>query len=207
MSQQSQRRNDTMRKLLSITFLSLMLAVPARLVTAQESYVLGDGSTIRVDGSSNRSDWSVEATAVTGSFQFTEGSPIEGGFTIAVRDMKSGRSLIMDRLMHSTFGADTHPDIAFALATAQPSDDQGWWEMQGDLSMAGTTNPVVVRLQQQGETGKTARFTGSHALLMTDFGMKPPTAMFGSLHTADEVSIHFDLLLASTCEEDCESDG
>lgn len=113
----------------------------------------------------------------------------------------------MDRLMHSTFGVDVNPEIAFSLASATPSEEEGWWDLQGDLTIAGTTNAVLVRLEQQGEVSKTVRFSGSHALLMTDFGMKPPTAMFGSLHTADEVSIHFDLLLASTCEEECESDG
>jgi polyisoprenoid-binding protein YceI len=196
-----------MRKLLSISSLSVMLMMATVPSLAQESYILGDGSTIRVDGSSNRSDWSVEATSFSGSFTFSEGAPVQGTFSIPVRDMKSGRSLIMDRLMHSTFGVDIHPEIAFSLASATPSEEEGWWDLQGDLTIAGTTNPVLVRLEQQGEVAKTVRFSGSHALLMTDFGMKPPTAMFGSLHTADEVSIHFDLLLASTCEEECESDG
>lgn len=196
-----------MRKTLSVLVLTLLVLMPAFEASAQENYILGDGSTIRVDGSSNRSDWSVEATSFSGSFTFSESIPQQGTFSIPVSDLKSGRSLIMDRLMHSAFEADANPDITFVLESAAPADEEGWWDMTGQLEMHGTTNPVVVRLEQQGSVGRTARYAGSHSLKMTDYGMKPPTAMFGSLHTSDDVTIHFDLLLASTCEEDCESDG
>lgn len=194
-----------MRKISTILVLALILFSAD--VNAQESYILGDGSTIKVDGSSNRSDWSVEATSFSGMFTLTDGTPVEGGFSIPVSDMKSGRSLIMDRLMHGAFEADTNPEISFSMETAEPAEEEGWWTVNGTLSMAGASNPVTVMLEQQGGVGRTVRYAGSHELKMTDYGMKPPTAMFGSLHTSEDVTIHFDLLLASTCEEDCESDG
>ena len=194
-----------MRKISTILVLALMLFSTD--VNAQESYILGDGSTIKVDGASNRSDWSVEATSFSGMFTLTDGAPVEGNFSIPVSDMKSGRSLIMDRLMHSTFDAAANPDISFVMESAEPGDEEGWWVVSGQLTMAGATNPVSVLLEQQGAVGRTVRYAGSQGLDMTDYGMKPPTAMFGSLHTSADVTIHFDLLLASTCEEDCESDG
>lgn len=194
-----------MRKISTILVLALMLFSAD--VNAQESYILGDGSTIKVDGASNRSDWSVEATSFSGMFTLSEGAPVEGGFTIPVSDMKSGRSLIMDRLMHSTFDAAANPEISFTMESAEPGEEDGWWVVNGQLSMAGASNPVSVMLEQQGDVGRTVRYAGSQELDMTDYGMKPPTAMFGSLHTSADITIHFDLLLASTCEEDCESDG
>lgn len=196
-----------MRKFSFAIVLTLALVCSPSWVLAQENYILGDGSTIRVDGTSNRSDWSVEASTFSGSFTLTEGAPTEGSFSVPVRDMKSGKSLIMDRLMHSAFEADVNPDITFVLESAMPSDEEGWWTMTGQLQMAGGASPVSVLLEQKGSVGRTVRYAGAHDLKMTDFGMKPPTAMFGSLHTSDDVTIHFDLLLASTCEEDCESDG
>jgi len=194
-----------MRKISTVLVLAMLFFSPD--ATAQENYILGDGSTIKVDGSSNRSDWSVEATSFSGTFTLAEGSPTEGGFSIPVRDMKSGRSLIMDRLMHGAFEADANPEISFTMESAAPADEEGWWNVTGQLTMAGTSNPVTVSLEQQGDVGRTVRYVGSHDLKMTDYGMKPPTAMFGSLHTSEDVTIHFDLLLASTCEEECESDG
>ncbi|MGB0650914.1 MAG: YceI family protein [Rhodothermales bacterium] len=194
-----------MRKISTILVLALMLFSSD--VHAQEIYILGDGSTIKVDGASNRSDWSVEATSYSGMFTFTEGKPIEGGFSIPVSDMKSGRSLIMDRLMHSTFDAAANPEISFIMESAEPAEEEGWWAVNGQLTMAGTSNPVSIMLEQLGDVGRTVRYAGSQELDMTEYGMKPPTAMFGSLHTSADVTIHFDLLLASTCEEECESDG
>lgn len=188
-------------------FALLFLLLTPDALRAQENFILADGSTIRVDGASNRSDWSVEATSFSGSFNVVDGVPESGSLIVPVADMKSGRSLIMDRLMHSTFEAETNPDITFALESVEPAEEEGWWLMNGQLQMAGTTHPVSVRLQQQGQAGRTLRYTGSHELKMTDFNMKPPTAMFGSLHTRDEVTIQFELLLASTCEEECPSDG
>jgi polyisoprenoid-binding protein YceI len=194
-----------MRKISIILGLALILFSSD--VNGQESYILGDGSTIKVDGASNRSDWSVSATSVSGMFTLSEGAPVEGGFSIPVSDMKSGRSLIMDRLMHSTFDAAANPEIGFVMESAVPGDQEGWWQVGGQLSMAGATNAVSIMLEQQGAVGRTVRYTGSQDLDMTEYGMTPPKAMFGSLHTSADVTIYFDLLLASTCEEDCESDG
>ena len=196
-----------MRKTTPFLFALLLVLGFHQPALAQETFLLADGSTIRVDGSSNRSDWSVQASTYSGSFQVTDGVPTSGMMSIPVRDMKSGKSLIMDRLMHSAFEGDTNPDITFTLENASPDAEAGWWVMKGSLLMAGSTQPVSVRLQQQGPAGRTLRYTGSHALKMTDYGMTPPSAMFGSLHTSEDVTIHFDLLLASNCEEDCPSSG
>ena len=35
--------------------------------------------------------------------------------------------------------------------------------------------------------------TGSLSLLMTDFGVEPPTAMLGMMKTADQVTVKFEL--------------
>ena len=184
----------------------LFFVFSASAVSAQETYVLGDGSTIRVDGSSNKSDWSVNANGFSGSFEVTEGVPQSGTLTIDVKEMKGGRSLIMDRLMYSSFNADEHPHISFLLDSAEATgEDQ--WTMAGNLTISGVTLPVSVVLTEERSNNRTIRYSGAHELKMTDFGMKPPTAMFGSLHTKDDVQIAFDLLLASTCEEECESDA
>jgi polyisoprenoid-binding protein YceI len=39
----------------------------------------------------------------------------------------------------------------------------------------------------------TVNATGMVPIKMTDFGIKPPTAMFGTLRTGDEVKVNFAL--------------
>jgi len=40
------------------------------------------------------------------------------------------------------------------------------------------------------------QFTGSQELLMTDFGIDPPTAVFGTIRSKDEIRIEFDVTLS-----------
>lgn len=200
-------RHTSMRTSVNrLAFVFLLFVSSASTVAAQETYVLGDGSTIRVDGSSNKSDWSVTANKFAGSFLVSEGVPQSGTLSIDVKEMKGGRSLIMDRLMYSSFNADEFPQISFELDAAE-STGEAQWTMTGNLTISGVTLPVSVVLNEENSNDRTIRYSGVHDLKMTDYGMKPPTAMFGSLHTKDEVQIAFDLLLATTCEEECESDS
>ena len=41
----------------------------------------------------------------------------------------------------------------------------------------------------------TLRVTGTHELRMTEYGLKPPTLMLGSMKVGDKVTVAFDLLL------------
>jgi len=114
--------------------------------------------------------------------------------TIVVKEIKSGRSMIMDRLMHNSFNVDEYPEMIFSLDSAE-KDEDGEWNMSGSLEMVGTSNPVIIHMiESESEIG-TPQFTGSYELKMSDFGMKPPTAMFGSLHTKDDVVISFNFIL------------
>ncbi len=171
--------------------LSVMLAVPAG---AQTTYSLAEGSTLQVDGTSSQADWSVTANEFSGSFELEDGAPVSGMVTIVVKEIKSGRSMIMDRLMHNSFNLSEHPEMIFDLESAE-KDEQGEWNMSGSLEISGTSNSVIIHMiESESEIG-TPQFTGSYELKMTDYGMKPPTAMFGSLHTKDDVLISFNFIL------------
>ena len=41
------------------------------------------------------------------------------------------------------------------------------------------------------------RVTGSYDLNMTEYGLKPPTLMFGRIKVGETVTVKFDLLLKS----------
>jgi hypothetical protein len=45
-------------------------------------------------------------------------------------------------------------------------------------------------------TDGTIQFEGSKTINMTEFGMVPPTAMFGSLKTGEEITVNFKVTLA-----------
>jgi len=161
---------------------------------AQTTWTVQEGSSIVIDGKSNKSDWSVTANEFTGSFIFEDDVPQSGDLVVAVREIKSGRSLIMDRLMHGAFQVDDYEEIAFSLGAAEEGEE-GAWLLSGNLTMTGTTKPVTVQLSSADAAEGQKRFNGTYELKMSDYEMKAPTAMFGSLITKDDVMITFDLTL------------
>src|SRR5690554_7280057 len=62
-----------------------------------------------------------------------------------------------------------------------------------DLTLAGVTRQIQMDVNVE-ETSEGIRYTGSVPLKMSDFEIRPPTAMFGALRTGDEVTVGFDVV-------------
>jgi|SRR5580704_804016 polyisoprenoid-binding protein YceI len=85
--------------------------------------------------------------------------------------------------------SDQHPEIVFK-STAAESTGEGRWTLRGNLTLHGQTHPVTVQV-----TLKDGHFTGESKVNQTDFGIKPPGK--AGVHAKDEVTIRFDVQLAS----------
>jgi hypothetical protein len=59
--------------------------------------------------------------------------------------------------------------------------------VEGDLELAGASRPVTFDLAADG-----GRLTGRAVVRQTDFGIKPYSALFGTLKVADEVEVGVD---------------
>lgn len=176
--------------------LLLVLAVPAQAQSSdpdQQAVQFADSSRIWVDGSSNRSDWTVFAPKWSAELTDSNGTPSGISLTVDVVSLESRKSTIMDRLMHRTFNASTHPDILFVSASIAPLTSDSLL-VTGDLTMAGQTQRVDVRVHADSSASTYVVWSGQKALKMTDYGMNPPTAMFGALHTADDVLVNFRMI-------------
>jgi polyisoprenoid-binding protein YceI len=65
----------------------------------------------------------------------------------------------------------------------------------GYLTIAGTTNKIdLYALGKVGSDGSIT-FSGSKKLKMTDYKIKPPTALMGTMTTGDEIEIVFQVTL------------
>ena len=64
----------------------------------------------------------------------------------------------------------------------------GALSVEGDLDLAGKRHPVAFDLQAR-EDG---RLTGSARIRQTDWGIKPYSALFGTLKVVDEVDVELD---------------
>ena len=62
--------------------------------------------------------------------------------------------------------------------------------MSGELELAGRRAPIKFELSLNG-----AQLSGSATVKQTDFGMKPYSALFGTLKVLDEVQVAVDARL------------
>jgi polyisoprenoid-binding protein YceI len=103
---------------------------------------------------------------------------------------------IMDSKAHEALRAASYPEISFSNTacdrlTSSAGNISGY--ITGDLSLAGKSKRI--RIPFQGSlTNQTFIIEGSHDIRMSDFGIKPPTAMLGALKTGDEITIKFRLV-------------
>lgn len=160
-----------------------------------QSHVLQSDSELWVDGTSNKSDWTVQATEMEGTATIdgTSLTPSAVRMTVPSATIKSERSTIMDRLMHGALKVDEHPTITYELTNA--SSDGSMLTTTGNLTIAGVTQPIEMEVTLE-ETPNGLRYAGSVPIKMSDFNIKPPVAMFGALRTGDEVTVGFDVVFA-----------
>ncbi|MEP6954165.1 MAG: YceI family protein [Solirubrobacteraceae bacterium] len=76
--------------------------------------------------------------------------------------------------------------IAFRSTTARA--DGATIDVQGELELAGRTHPLAFPLT----VGADGALSGSATVSQSDWGMKPYSALFGTLKVADEVQVVFE---------------
>lgn len=176
----------------------LALAATPPPVAAQE-LTLSEESDLWIDGTSNRDDWTVHAqemSAVAGDIDGTVPGALR--LTVTANMIKSQKSTIMDRLMYEALKVNEHPTITYEMIEAVPSeDDESILRTTGELTLAGVTNEIEMDVQAERLDDGSIRYTGNAPLKLTDYGMRPPTAMFGALRTGDDVTVHFDVIFSS----------
>ena len=172
------------------------------------------GSKLWLDGSSTVHAYSSTASKLQVTFQHdpaawpadaTGGDAIERlirekgvksmEVVVDVAGMRSGKDGL-DKNMRKSLKADKHPEIRFrmagyelAKATAPMTIDA-----KGTLNVAGVDQAIQLSVTATRE-GDTVRLKGTAPLLMTQFGIKPPTMMMGAMRTSDKIVVHFDLIV------------
>ena len=116
---------------------------------------------------------------------------------VPLAPMRSGKAAL-DKNLLKALRASEFPEIRFKLTQSRigaESGDTVAVTAEGVLRVAGRERPITVagRLVKA-EAG--VWLEGRHALKMTEYDVKPPTMMLGTLRVHDPVVVHFRLLLA-----------
>jgi len=188
--------------------LGIMMCLVAQHTRAQ-TLTFSPESSCTISGTSTLAAWTAEVDTIRGQLVLGQGfeqaaAPKAGAsiqaasLSIPVQSIRGARGEAMTEKIHRAFKAEQHPHIAFSLTEAQVSQlgENATFEVQarGTLSMAGVSHDISLPLQGRVLPDGSLQFEATHKLNMTDFGIEPPSAMFGQIVCGDEVTIIFKLL-------------
>ncbi len=167
---------------------AILLVVVSFVMSAQDKFVLSSESKLTIDGTSTVHDWTVTANTLEGSLLMEGNSPKELDFQVVVADIKSERGATMDKKMHAALQKESHPNVLFKLREVG-----GESILSGKLSIAGTSQQVAIKGKIDiSDSGMI--ISGTQDIVLKDFEIDPPTAMFGQVVVGDKVTVKFELV-------------
>jgi len=176
-------------------------------VTAQNNYQV-KSIKARVTGTSNLHDWESAITRITCNGTFvSKGNVLKSMKNIEIRieveGIKSKEGKIMDNKTYEAFNSKVHPLIVCRISTAKiiAVGKNISVEASGNLNMAGVTRKVLLKAKGKLLENGDIQLEGSRQLLMSDFNMKPPSAVLGTIKVGDEVRVNFDLVLTKKLQQ------
>jgi len=109
-------------------------------------------------------------------------------------DCKNGT---MNEHMLKALKAKTNPTIVFKLASYDLAKQAEAVRvtLNGTLAMGGVEKPISLTANATEGTSGTLHVVGTHELRMTEWGLKPPTLMLGTMKVDERIKVGFDLLL------------
>ncbi len=98
--------------------------------------------------------------------------------------------------LHDYASAATRMELAVELVDALPAGASPLARLTRPGAVKSKSQPIEVDVRAS-ETPEGIVLEGSRALLMSDFGIKPPTMFLGTLKTADRVVVEWRLVLTN----------
>ena len=180
-----------------ILITALALAVFLAGVAAADRFTPARGSLIRIEGTSTLHDWKMEGTTIDGritapSLSLWKNDASDVSVAIPVKSIKSEHAK-MDKLMAEALKADTNPAIRYQLTSAAlvQLNPTIQLDTRGKLTIAGVTRDVAMQVNGTLEADGGYVLTGQIPIRMSDYGIKPPTAMMGTIRTGNDVKVTF----------------
>jgi polyisoprenoid-binding protein YceI len=166
---------------------------------AQVTYAPQGPTKLTIAGTSTMHDWTMTSTdvAYTTVFETNEqGKPthlVKLSVSLPAESLKSGKSA-MDKNAYAALKTDKNKTISFNIIRATIGPD--YIKCTGKLSIAGTIKEIDDEATYVLRADNSMQIKGSRKITMTDYGVEPPSFMFGSVKTGDEITVSFDVILA-----------
>jgi polyisoprenoid-binding protein YceI len=166
---------------------------------------------LRVDGGSTVRSWSCDAKTLQARVTSAPGATLQiAQLGNAVRTVELDVPVnrldcdndTMNDHMWTALDSKKHEMIRFRMqsyAVTQGAGGAATLSLRGNLEIHGQTRAVTLTAQAR-QDGSALVVSGMHELDMTEWGVRPPRLMLGTLRVHEKVQVHFDLRLTTTAE-------
>lgn len=166
-----------------------------------------ENSSIVITGTSTIHDWEANVEEMSTDISLTPevmmedsmSNPVSSfSLTVPVESIESGKGG-MNRKIYGALKEDDHPNIMFnfssaALADTVQTPESFTLNVTGNLNIAGKVKEVTFPVKGTKVGENSYRFEGSYGLNMKDYDVDPPSAVFGTIKSGEEVEIKFNVL-------------
>ena len=202
-----------MKRLLSFILLMVLTLSLTHLSDAQNNgmqLTLENDHEMVIDGTSNIRDWDARAktintTVVMNEFDMSALSSLTADhfetleLSIPVEDIEAESGKLTSNI-HKYLHEKDHPNITFNLSTIDSISVDGntaTINATGIVNAGGVDRETSMTVEAMFENGSVT-FSGTQPLLMTDFNIDPPTALFGTIRARDEIDIVYSLTFSAS---------
>ena len=193
------------RAILHVTYLSVLAICVAfpKLSNAQTAYQIGPNPLMTLAGTSTLHNWSMAAHAFTGTATVSlsaknQLSAISAlSLVLPVQNLK-GESDGMNSNAYEALKSDKNKDIVFKLTSAKITSSGGSKykiAALGNLTIAGVTKAVTLNTTATVNANGSISCSGSVPVLLSNFGIKAPTFMLGTMKVGDATTLTYSLVL------------
>ena len=157
---------------------------------------LEPGSSVWVAGTSTARDFTCRSTEFTSVVDLTSSTGLEAlvegaVVTIPIAKLDCGNGTMNDH-MRKALKSKEQPNIEFKLNSYRL--DGAAAVLNGTVTMAGKSKDVEI-VGTAVRNGALVNVKGKTQLTMSDWGIKPPSLMLGTMKVRDAVTVGFDVTL------------
>ncbi|OZV67636.1 YceI family protein [Winogradskyella aurantia] len=184
-------------KFLALVLISIFSSILFSHVAFSQSYNLNnDTSLLEVHGTSSLHDWHVDAEKQMGKAEISTSNGMDIktlNFSVASESLKSGKGS-MDKNTYKALKTDSFKTIDFSLTSVKnvekTSENSFKINAIGNMTICGVTKSIPIDFKIK-SVGNQLLVEGEKPMLMTDYGIEPPKALFGTIKTGDEINVVF----------------
>jgi len=188
--------------------IAVLTLLGAGCLKAQTAMVVRPESRVLLLGRSNVHSWSCSTSTFQTSIELDSSgrsanpasrtkSTVRLTVIVPVKSLDCGRAR-MNQDMFRALKADTFPEIRYVLTSYEVDEqiatpDSVSVNSVGELTVAGKTQRVSIAVKGERDHLGGVKGNGAVKLLMTDFGIKPPTAFFGAIRTKNALEVKVEI--------------